>query len=85
MWSVRLVHSDLSIFGSDIVGRNLDLEETKKIVQDWFFVTKKKKYNSVELPHTNIPKRIIRILLMAGMGYILIVNMSFLMIKKAAR
>lgn len=60
--------SEFSIFGGDIVGKNLEFEENKKIVQEWYFgdqaeasivtflLHPKKKYTSVELRHSNIPQ-----------------------------
>ncbi|MFW5756906.1 MAG: SRPBCC domain-containing protein [Tangfeifania sp.] len=59
--------TEFSLFGGSISGLNLEFEENKKIVQQWFFgeqsedsiVTIKlhpdKKGTSVELRHTNIP------------------------------
>lgn len=59
--------SEFSMWEGSIVGRNLEFEEGKKIVQQWYFdgqpeasiVTIKlhpdKKGTSVELRHTNIP------------------------------
>jgi activator of HSP90 ATPase len=59
--------SEFSILDGSIVGRNLEFEENKKIVQQWYFgdnepasiVTIKlhshKDGTSVELRHTNIP------------------------------
>ncbi|NQU54483.1 MAG: SRPBCC domain-containing protein [Bacteroidetes bacterium] len=59
--------SEFSLWGGSITGVNLEIEENKKIVQQWFFgeddeesvVTIKihphKKGTSVELIHTNIP------------------------------
>jgi uncharacterized protein YndB with AHSA1/START domain len=60
--------SEFSIFDGSIEGRNLEFEEGKKIVQEWYFgeeeeepsiVTLKlhphKDGTSVELRHTNIP------------------------------
>lgn len=59
--------SEFSLFDGDIVGKNLEFEENKKIVQQWYFegqdedsiVTMKihehKKGTSIELVHTNIP------------------------------
>ena len=59
--------SEFSIWDGSIVGKNLEFEENKKIVQQWYFdgqpeesiVTIKlhpdKKGTSVELKHTNIP------------------------------
>ena len=60
--------SEFSMWESSIVGKNLEFEEGKKIVQQWYFdgqpeasiVTIKlhpdKKGTSVELRHTNIPE-----------------------------
>lgn len=59
-------NSEFSLWGGSITGINLEFEENKKIVQEWFFgedqksiVTLKihphKKGTSVELLHTNIP------------------------------
>ncbi len=62
--------SDFFLFEGDISGKNLEFEENKKIVQQWFFdrqdeasiVTMKlheiKKGCSVELEHTNIPDEV---------------------------
>lgn len=59
--------SEFSIMGGSIVGKNLEFEENKKIVQEWYFgeqaepsiVTIKlhphAEGTSVELRHTNIP------------------------------
>ncbi|MCG8476798.1 MAG: SRPBCC domain-containing protein [Cytophagales bacterium] len=59
--------SEFSLFGGSIVGKNLEFEKNKKIVQEWYFgeqeeksiVTIKlhpsKKGTSVELRHANIP------------------------------
>jgi activator of HSP90 ATPase len=58
--------SEFSLWDGSIVGRNLEFEDGKKIVQQWYFdqeepsiVTIKlhpdKKGTSVELRHTNIP------------------------------
>jgi activator of HSP90 ATPase len=59
--------SEFSLWDESIVGQNLELEEGKKIVQEWYFgdqeemsvVTIKlhphKHGTSVELKHTNIP------------------------------
>ncbi len=61
--------SDFSIWDGSIVGKNLEFEEDKKIVQQWYFdgepeesiVTIKlhphKDGTSVELRHTNIPDK----------------------------
>ncbi|HEX7367871.1 MAG TPA: SRPBCC domain-containing protein [Pelobium sp.] len=63
-------NSEFSLFDGDIVGKNLEFEENKKIVQQWYFegqdeasiVTMKlhehKKGCSVELLHTNIPDEV---------------------------
>jgi activator of HSP90 ATPase len=60
--------SEFSLWDDSIVGQNLEFEEGKKIVQQWYFgdqeelsiVTIKlhphKKGTSVELTHTNIPE-----------------------------
>ncbi|HPE58056.1 MAG TPA: SRPBCC domain-containing protein [Bacteroidales bacterium] len=59
--------SEFSLWDGDIAGKNLEFEENKKIVQEWYFgdqeeksiVTIKlhphKKGTSVELIHSNIP------------------------------
>jgi activator of HSP90 ATPase len=59
--------SEFSLWDGSIVGKNLELEKNKKIVQEWYFgdqteksiVTIKlhpdPKGTSVELRHTNIP------------------------------
>src|SRR5687767_1941392 len=61
--------SEFSLWNGDISGRNLEFDENKKIIQQWYFdgepeesiVTiklhngKKKGSTSVELIHTNIP------------------------------
>ncbi len=59
--------TEFSLWDGNIVGRNLEFEEGKKIVQEWYFgdqeepsvVTIKlhedKKGTSAELRHTNIP------------------------------
>ncbi|MFT2011158.1 SRPBCC domain-containing protein [Pontibacter sp. 13R65] len=59
--------SEFSLFDGDIVGKNLEFEENKKLVQEWYFgeqsepsiVTIKlhphKSGTSAELRHTNIP------------------------------
>jgi activator of HSP90 ATPase len=59
--------SEFSFWGGDIVGKNIAFEESKKLVQQWYFdgqdvesiVTIKlhpyKNGTSVELRHTNIP------------------------------
>lgn len=63
-------NSEFSLFDGDIIGKNLEFEENKKIVQQWYFegqdeasiVTMKlhehKKGCSVELSHTNIPDEV---------------------------
>lgn len=60
--------TEFSLWDGSIVGKNLEFEEGKKIVQQWYFgdhepasiVTIKlhpdKKGTSVELRHTNIPE-----------------------------
>ena len=64
---VAEANTEFSLWDGSITGINLELEEDKKIVQQWFFgedekasiVTIKlhpdKKGTSVELHHTNIP------------------------------
>jgi activator of HSP90 ATPase len=59
--------SEFSLFDGEISGRNLEFEEGKKIVQQWYFgeteensivtikLHKDPKGTSVELRHTNIP------------------------------
>src|SRR5665213_1368750 len=59
--------SEFSWWGGDIVGKNLEFEEGKKIVQQWYFdgqpeasivsikLHPDKKGTSAELRHTNIP------------------------------
>ena len=59
--------TEFSLWGGAIVGKNLEFEEGKKLVQQWYFgeqetpsiVTIKlhehKQGTSVELRHTNIP------------------------------
>ena len=61
--------SEFSMWDGSIVGKNLEFEEGKKIVQQWYFdgqpeasiVTIKlhpdKKGTSVELRHTNLPDK----------------------------
>lgn len=61
------VDTEFSLWDQSIVGRNLEFEKDKKIVQEWYFgerdlpsiVTIKlhehKKGTSVEIVHTNIP------------------------------
>ncbi len=63
-----IVNSDFSLYDGDIIGKNLEFEQGKKMVQEWYFgnpegqesiVTIKlhtdKKGTSVEITHTNIP------------------------------
>lgn len=58
--------SEFSLWGGSISGKNLEFEENRKLVQQWYFgeeedsiVTIKihphKKGTSIELEHTNIP------------------------------
>lgn len=59
--------SEFSLFGGDIVGKNLQFEKGKKIVQQWYFegqhepsvvtiiLHTHKQGTSAELRHTNIP------------------------------
>ena len=60
--------SEFSLWGGSIVGRNLEFEPGKKIVQQWYFDTQPEPSivtlklhavqhgTSVELKHTNIPE-----------------------------
>ncbi|MEO5911897.1 MAG: SRPBCC domain-containing protein [Pelobium sp.] len=64
--------SEFSLFDGDIVGKNLEFETDKKIVQQWYFEgqeaaslvtmklheTNKKGTTSIELLHTNIPDEV---------------------------
>ena len=59
--------SEFSLWDGSIVGKNLEFEENKKIVQQWYFGDQEeasivtillhphKKGTSIELRHTNIP------------------------------
>ncbi len=61
-------NSEFSLWEGNICGKNLEFEENKKIVQEWFFGEKQepsivtiilhehKQGTSVELRHTNIPE-----------------------------
>jgi activator of HSP90 ATPase len=60
------VDTEFSLWEGSIVGRNLEFEENKKIVQEWYFGQKEAsivtmklhadhKGTSLELAHTNIP------------------------------
>ncbi|NOR88406.1 MAG: ATPase [Bacteroidales bacterium] len=63
------VGAEFSIWGGDIVGKNVEVVENEKLVQEWFFseenegnpsivnikIWPKKSGSSVELLHTNIP------------------------------
>ncbi len=61
--------SEFSLWDGSIVGKNLEFEEGKKIVQEWYFGDQEeksivtiflhpdKKGTSVELTHTNIPDK----------------------------
>lgn len=65
---VAEVGGEFSLWEDSILGKNIELEENKKIVQEWYFgdreeesiVTIKlhehKRGTSVELNHTNIPE-----------------------------
>lgn len=58
---------EFSLYGGDISGRNLQFEQDRKIVQEWYFgdqkepsivtlsLTPDKYYTRIELLHTNIP------------------------------
>jgi activator of HSP90 ATPase len=60
-------NTEFSLWGGSISGKNLEFEENRKIVQEWFFGEEEepsmvtiilhpdKKGTSVELRHTNIP------------------------------
>ncbi len=62
--------SEFSLFDGDIVGKNLEFEYGKKIVQQWYFegqdeesivhmkIHEHKKGTSIELQHTNIPDEV---------------------------
>lgn len=61
--------AEFSLWGGDIVGKNLTIESGKRIIQQWYFgeeddenpsivdikLWEKKNATSVELLHTNIP------------------------------
>ena len=59
--------SEFSLWDGSIVGRNLEFERNRKLVQEWYFgeqdqpsivtllLHESKKGTSVELTHTNIP------------------------------
>lgn len=59
--------SEFSMWGGSILGKNLEFEENRKLVQEWYFGNQEedsivtiilhphKKGTSVELRHTNIP------------------------------
>ena len=63
------VGTEFSLWDGDITGKNLEVEENEKLVQQWFFgeedeieasivtikLWKKNSQTSVELLHTNIP------------------------------
>lgn len=58
---------EFSLFGGDIVGRNLQFEPDKKLIQEWYFGEQQepsivtltfipdKYFTKIELLHTNIP------------------------------
>jgi len=58
---------EFSLFGGDIVGKNLQFETDRKIIQEWYFGDQKepsivtltlladKYFTKIELLHTNIP------------------------------
>ncbi|TLX71988.1 ATPase [Labilibacter sediminis] len=60
--------SEFSLWDGDIVGKNLEFEENKKVVQQWYFgeqeetsivtikIFEQKNHCQVELVHTNIPE-----------------------------
>ena len=59
--------SEFSLFDGDIAGRNLQFEENRKIIQEWYFGEQQEPsivtitlhpqghFTNVELLHTNIP------------------------------
>lgn len=59
--------TEFSLWEGDIVGKNIEIQKNKKIVQEWYFgdqeeksivtiiLHKDKKGTNVELHHTNIP------------------------------
>jgi uncharacterized protein YndB with AHSA1/START domain len=63
------VGAEFSLWGGDIVGKNIEVVENEKLVQQWYFgdddektpsivtmkIWPKKGNSSVELTHTNIP------------------------------
>jgi activator of HSP90 ATPase len=61
------VGTEFSLYEGNIVGKNLEVEKNKKIVQEWFFgeqenpsivtiiLHQDKEYTSAEVRHTNIP------------------------------
>ncbi len=63
------IGSEFSLWGGDIIGKNLEIVENEKLVQQWYFgeeedeipsivtmkIWKKGGGSSVELNHTNIP------------------------------
>ena len=65
-----VVGSEFSLFNGDITGKNLEFEENKKIVQQWYFdgqdepsivtfkIHEHKKGTSIELQHSNIPDEV---------------------------
>ena len=58
---------EFSLFGGDISGRNLQFEENRKLIQEWYFgeqeepsivtitLSEDRSYTKIELLHTNIP------------------------------
>jgi len=73
LWSGELakmsdqVGDEFSLWGGDIIGKNLEVVKDEKLVQQWYFgeegpesivtlkIWPKKSFSSVELQHTNIP------------------------------
>lgn len=61
------IDDEFSLWGGDIIGKNIELVKNKKLVQQWYFgengpdsivtikLWPKKTQTSVELLHTNIP------------------------------
>ena len=60
--------SEFSLWDGDIVGKNIEFEENKKVVQEWYFgeqskpsivtikIFEQKNHSQIELVHTNIPE-----------------------------
>lgn len=60
--------SEFSLWDGDIVGKNIEFEENKMVVQQWYFgdqtepsivtlkIFEQKNFSQIELVHTNIPE-----------------------------